>query len=354
VAVPANATAVTGNLTIVNHSVTGLVALGPTMTSAGDVTTINFVKADTVANNVTVGLSGDGTLSAVYRSTAGATTDVIFDVTGYFTPDTSGATYRIVNPGRVLDSRPTRGGVTNIGLAGKFRHKVVRTFQVAGAGGIGWSSPQVPVGAAGVTGNLTVTNVTTYGYVSIGPSMVSTPSTSNINLLKGGTRANGITVALNSAGQLQAVWVGSGSTSTADVIFDVTGYFMNDQAGLSYHPIVPFRILNSSINQGLTGPFMSTVPKTMPIGGVGQIEAGSGGISGNLTLIMPATVGYAYVGPVAISQPSSSTVNAIVGQNVANGFDVKISSGGNLSLVWVGLRTTSSANLQLDITGYWK
>jgi len=53
--VPLWADAVTGNLTIVGETAAGLIALGPTMAPTGDTTTINFVKGDTRANNVTVG-----------------------------------------------------------------------------------------------------------------------------------------------------------------------------------------------------------------------------------------------------------------------------------------------------------
>ena len=55
-AVPTNATAITGNLTIVGETASGVIALGPTMTATGAVTTINFNKGDIRANNVTVGL----------------------------------------------------------------------------------------------------------------------------------------------------------------------------------------------------------------------------------------------------------------------------------------------------------
>ena len=196
VAVPTNATAITGNLTIVTETASGVIALGPTMTATGAVTTINFVKGDIRANNVTVGLGPSGTLQAVYRATAGATINLIFDVTGYFTPDTTGATYHVLAPGRVLDSRPTTSAHKNIGLAGKFKNKTVRTFTVAGVKALGWTSALVPAGATAVTGNLTVTASTSDGYVAIGPTMVSVPATSTLNTMKGQNRANGVTVAL--------------------------------------------------------------------------------------------------------------------------------------------------------------
>ena len=350
-AAPWNAVAVTGNVTIVNETAAGLVALGPTMAATGEVTTINFVKGDIRANNVTVGLAPGGTISAVYRSsTAGATTQLIFDVTGYFLPSTTGATYHAVAPGRVLDTRATTGSHTNIGLKGKFANRVVRTFGVAGVKALGWSSALVPSSATAVTGNLTVTAASSVGYVALGPTMTSTPSTSTINVAKGANCANGVTVALR-GGKLQAVWAGT-TGSSADVIFDVTGYFTDSLTGLRYHPITPVRLLDSSKGKGLAGAFHSKTSRTLVVGGIAAIPADAKGISGNLTVVGPSSAGYAFISPTTISSPTSSTVNASVHQTVANGFDVALSSG-KLALIWVGT-TGSTANLQLDVTGYWK
>ena len=220
-----------------NETAPGVVALGPTMTASGATTTINFVKGDIRANNVTMGLGAGGKLSAVYRSaTAGATIDLIFDVTGFFTPDTSGATYHVLTPGRILDTRPTGSGHTNIGLAGKFANKSVRTFAIAGVKALGWSSALVPSAATAVTGNLTVTDASSIGYVSLGPTIAAVPSTSTLNVAAGATVANGVTVALKS-GKLEAVWDGTAGSS-ADVIFDVTGYFT---AGTRWSVLLPDR-----------------------------------------------------------------------------------------------------------------
>ena len=351
VAVPAAATAVTGNLTIVGETASGLIALGPVMTPTGAVTTLNFVKGDIRANNVTVGLGLGGTLSAVFRSaTAGASVHVIFDVTGYFTPDTTGATYHTVAPGRVLDSRPTTSGHTNIGLAGKFASKTVRTFNVAGVTGLGWSSALVPAAATAVTGNLTVTNATSKGYVAVGPTMVGVPTTSTLNVAAGSNRANGVTVALH-AGKLAAVWVGT-TGSTTDVIFDVTGFFTSGAGGLKYYPIAPVRLVDTSTNLGLSGAFSSKVSRAFGVGGKGGIPAAAAGISGNLTLIAPSSKGYAFISPQLLAFPTSSTLNAEAHVNCANGFDVALTSG-KLTLIWVGT-TGSTADLQLDVTGYWK
>ena len=349
VAVPTNATAVTGNLTIVGETADGLVALGPSMTPTGDVTTINFIVGDTRANNVTLGLGPNGTLSAVYRSAA-ATLDLIFDVTGYFTPDATGATYSTVAPGRVLDTRKSGSGHTNIGLTGKFTTKTVRTFPVAGVKALGWASALVPAGATAVTGNLTVTNATSIGYVSVGPTIASVPKTSTLNVAAGANIANGVTVALN-AGKLQAVWDGTAGSS-ADVIFDVTGFFTTAQTGLKFYPIAPVRDLDTSTGVGFSFSFVSGEPESLTVAGFGGVAANAAGIAGNLTILNPSSNGYAFISPTTVATPTSSTINISANKAGANGFDVALSTG-SLAIIWVGT-VGSTADVALDVTGYWK
>jgi hypothetical protein len=80
--VPANATAVTGNLTATNQTQAGFVFLGPDPVASPTSSTLNFPLGDTRANGVTVALSLTGSLSATFGY--GGSTDLIFDVTGYF------------------------------------------------------------------------------------------------------------------------------------------------------------------------------------------------------------------------------------------------------------------------------
>jgi hypothetical protein len=84
--VPAGATGVTGNVTVTGSSAGWAISLGPDPIASPTSSTINFVKGDIVANGLTVALSAAGTLSATYMSGAGNTTDLVFDVTGYFVP----------------------------------------------------------------------------------------------------------------------------------------------------------------------------------------------------------------------------------------------------------------------------
>ena len=85
--------AVTGNLTVTAQSAAGYVFLGPTPIASPTSSTLNFPSGDTRANGVTVALGPTGSLSATYGAPPGATTHLVFDVTGYFVAGTSGASY---------------------------------------------------------------------------------------------------------------------------------------------------------------------------------------------------------------------------------------------------------------------
>jgi hypothetical protein len=212
--VPGNAIAVTGNVTVTAQTSAGYLYLGPVPMNNPTSSTLNFPKGDDRANDVTVSLGAGGTLSVTYVApTLGPTAHVIFDVTGYFVPDATGASYVPLSPARILDSRGGTGGIP-----GFFYSDNARTFGVTGNGG-------VPAGAVAVTGNLTVTAQTSPGYLFIGPNPTNNPTSSTLNFPKGDDRANGVTVAIGSGGALSVTYVAPTLGPTAYVIFDVTGYF---------------------------------------------------------------------------------------------------------------------------------
>jgi len=62
---------------------------------------------------------------------------------------------------------------------------------VAGVIPLAGSSALVPPSAVAVTGNLTVTDATSVGYVALGPTMTASPSTSTVNVAKGTTSPTG-------------------------------------------------------------------------------------------------------------------------------------------------------------------
>jgi serine protease inhibitor ecotin len=338
--VPSNATAVTGNLTVTQQTSLGYLYIGPNAMNNPTSSTLNFPLGDDRANAVTVALGAGGTLSVTYAAVPGATAQVIFDVTGYFTPDTSGAKYVPLTPARILDSRDGTGGVWT-----PFSSHVARTFGVTGHGG-------VPSNATAVTGNLTVTGQTAPGFLYIGPNAANNPTSSTLNFPLGDDRANAVTVALG-GGTLSATYAASTLGPTAQVIFDVTGYFVPDSTGATYHALTPARVLDSRDGTGgVWTPFSSHVARTFGVSGHGGVPANATAVTGNLTVTQQTSLGYLYIGPNAMNNPTSSTLNFPTGDDRANAVAVALGAGGTLSVTYAAV-PGATAQVIFDVTGYF-
>ena len=335
------AIAVTGNLTVTGQTQAGYVSLTLTSQSHPATSTLNFPLGDSRANGVTVPITPGGHLWATYVAASTlATTNLIFDVTGYFTPDTSGATYHSVTPARILDTR------TATGLTGKFVSTTPRDLTVRGVGG-------VPSSATAVTGNLTVTGQTGAGFVALTLTSQSNPTTSTLNFPLGDSRANGVTVPLTAGGHLWATYVAASSLATTNLIFDVTGYFTPDLTGATYHNLTPARILDTRTGTGLTGKFVSTTARSLTVAGAGSVPAGAIAVTGNLTVTGQTGAGFVALTLISQSHPTTSTLNFPLGDSRANGVTVPLSAGADLWSTYVAASSSATTNLLFDVTGYF-
>jgi hypothetical protein len=249
----------------------------------------------------------------------------------------AGARFVALSPARLVDTRK------NVGLAGALTAGKVRAFQVTGRGG-------VPSNAVAVTGNLTVVSQTAAGYVSLGPTMTSSPETSTINAPAGDTRANGVTLRLGPGGTLSVVQVAAAG-ATAHVVFDVTGYLVAGWTGATFVPLAGSRVLDTRSGNGLSGSFRSSTPRAVQVAGRGGIPSGAVAVTANLTVANQTSAGYVSLGPTMGANPTTSTLNVPRGDVRANNVTVKL-DGGRLAAVWKG-SSGSSAHLVLDVTGYF-
>ncbi len=336
---PANAVAVTGNFTVTRQTSGGFASVTPVATNTPTTSTINFPRGDNRANNVTVALGPGGKLGAVYKAGAGQTTDFVFDVTGYFLADETGATYKPTAPVRLLDSRVANG------LSGAFRARTPRTWQITGRGGI-------PAGATAITGNLTVTGQTGAGFVTVGPTVSANPTTSTINFPLGDTRANGLTVKLAANGTLSAVYMAAAGTTT-HVILDVTGYYMADLSGARFYPLTPDRVLDSRYDIGLNGAFKANTARTLTVAARVGVPADAVAVTGNLTVTGQTQGGFVSMTQATTSTPPTSTLNFPKGDTRANGVTGPLSGSGTVGLV-ERAGTGATVNLILDIGGYFR
>ncbi|HEX9042604.1 MAG TPA: S8 family serine peptidase, partial [Trebonia sp.] len=121
---------------------------------------------------------------------------------------------------------------------------------------------------------------------------------------------------------------------TSQGVFDVTGYFVPDTTGATYVPLTPTRLLDSRTGTGLWGPFSSHVAATFQVTGRGGVPSTATAVTGNLTVTQQTALGFIYLGPTAVNNPTSSTLNFPLGDDRANAVTVALGAGGTLSLTY--------------------
>ena len=206
--VPATAAAVALNVTVVAPSTPGFLTVFPKGAAQPTASTLNYVAGEVVPNGTVVKVGQDGQI-ALYAN-AGCP-NVIVDVVGYFAPGDpiSAGGFFGVNPFRLLDSR-SAGQVECV--------NGTRTFHLTAAGVDGSA---VPSEARAVALNVTVTNPTVPGYVTVWPTGDPKPTASNLNYVVGQTVPNGVLVKV---GTDQSVDLFA-SGGCPDLIVDVVGGF---------------------------------------------------------------------------------------------------------------------------------
>ncbi|HEY7937139.1 MAG TPA: hypothetical protein VID26_08405, partial [Candidatus Limnocylindrales bacterium] len=357
VEIPANASAITANLTVTGQTAAGYVSLTPTPTDTPGSSTLNFPLGDNRANNVTIALAPDGTLAAVYKAPAGKHTALILDVTGYFTAG-GGQTYIPISSVRMLDSRSALGA-PHAFVAGSSQSIPIAGTTITPPGG----SPFVPVpaNASAITANLTVTGQTKAGYVTLSPTpIVGAPTTSTLNFPTGDNRANGLTIALDPLGEVAAVYTAA-SGATTQLILDVTGYYTTT-GGRLFHPLNPGRRVDTRVPAGIDGfgnglsGAVGLTPRSVVVAGHDAVPSGASAITGNLTITGQTGAGFVALTDTAVSQPVTSTINFPLGDNRANGITAALGTGGDAGKLWFIYQLTAGKHVQLilDITGYFE
>jgi hypothetical protein len=125
---------------------------------------------------------------------------------------------------------------------------------------------------------------------------------------------------------------------------------------LSLVPITPTRVLDTRNGTGgLSGPFTNHVARTFQVtGGSTGVPAGAKAVTGNLTVTGQTSNGYLFIGPVAMNNPTSSTLNFPAGDDRANAVTVGLSAAGTLSITFVAPSSGPTAHAIFDVTGYYQ
>jgi hypothetical protein len=281
-----------------------------------------------------VGTAGKVT---IYNSTGA--TDVIFDVAGWvsaqgMTTVTAGQ-YRALVPARILDTR---------GTIGRLGADQAMDLQVAGQGGV------PPAGASAVVLNVTVTGPSAASYITVYPSGVSRPLSSNLGFVAGQTLANRVLVGLGPNGKV-SLYNLAGST---DVVVDVGGWFTDGSsggAGGEYTGVAPVRLLDTRTAGGPLGPGASLV---VPVAGQVRLPALTSvtpptAVVLNVTVTNPTAAGYLTVYPSGGSRPLASDLDFTPGQTVPNLVVVKLGPDGKVAL----FNLAGTTDVVIDVLGWY-
>ncbi|PBC78546.1 parallel beta helix pectate lyase-like protein [Streptomyces sp. TLI_235] len=201
--VPADATAVVVNLTADGPTANGYLTAYPHGTDRPTVSNLNFRPGQTIANQAIVPVGADGTID-LYNFTG--TTRVIVDVFGYYSPGSKGLFTPTV-PVRLADTR-SDNTKQPLGTGAQLN------LPVAGTHG-------VPANATAAVLNVTATQPSNPGYLTVWPDLTARPGTSNLNLAPGTTTPNHVTTPLGTNGRANIY----NFAGTTHVIADLAGWF---------------------------------------------------------------------------------------------------------------------------------
>lgn len=237
--------------------------------------------------------------------------------------------------------------------------------------------PTVPAGTEAIVANVTVTNPSTAGFLTVYPTGQPVPASSNLNYTTGQTVANLVTVAMGSSRGQPAISVVDGQgTPSVDVIIDVEGYDVT--AGVSpaggFNPLTPARVADTRCSGASPPPFCSgehlpainhsdgTIgplgQDTVHVTGVGGVPAsGVAAVVVNVTAVAPSSAGYLTVAPGGSippgTTPASSTLNFAAHEVLANKVIVPVPSSGPSAGTITVFNHAGNTDVVLDVDGWY-
>lgn len=324
VAVPASATGVVLNLTVTEPTAPGYVTLWPSGQDRPLASNVNFAPGQTVPNLAVTALGPDGAV-CLYNSAGAA--HLVVDVVASIGP-APGATLVPIDPFRLLDTRDT---------ATPLRADVVRRVRVAGEG-------SVPAHAVGVVANITVTEPTAAGYVTVWPAGQERPTASNLNMVAGQTVPN-LTVARLADGAVDVLL----SAGAAHLVIDIVGALVDAGSGARLHTTTPTRVLDTREAFGARGRLVPMEVIELTVAGAAGVPLDAVAVALNVTAVDPTAFGWLTVWPVGQPQPTTSSLNLAPRRDVANLVITRLGRDGAIAIA----NARGDTDVVADVVGWF-
>ncbi|BDC48970.1 hypothetical protein F183_A12860 [Bryobacterales bacterium F-183] len=331
---------------VVNTSGPVIVEVSPYIASPGD--TITITGAGFNPDFADVWVSGYQIPNAQLVSKSA--TRIVFNIPNSVPFDTHFVTVRNTNTGAASNSpnlyvgprtgsgahftpiAPCRVADTRIDIPSGIPTNSFRNFDL---------STCVPYYATAVAVNITLVPRGQLGYLSVWPTGQPQPVVSTMNSLDGRIKANAAIVGLGTNRQI-SVYV----THAADVVLDVSGYFLQagDPRAYAFYPAPPCRVLDTRLSGGII-----PAQGTRTVGGGCLPTNGPRGYSLNVTVVPSGPLGYLTLWPDGLQQPTASTLNNLTGTVVANAALIEPGNGGNFNAF-----VTNETHMIVDFNGYFR
>src|SRR3954451_21996067 len=171
--------------------------------------------------------------------------------------------------------------------------------------------------------NVTETEPTSSGFVTVYPDDNSTPTASNLNFVAGLTAPNLVQVKVPASGIVDFYHFANSGGRT-HLLADIVGYYDGDKSTEAgrFAPYLPYRLFDPRLGFGCV-PGNSVVSITSANTNIDAIIL-------NVTVTEPTASGYITVFPAPLPPPVASNLNYVPGQTVPNQVIVKRGLGGSV------------------------
>lgn len=251
--------------------------------------------------------------------------------------------FTALTPTRILD---TRSGLGRNGRRGALTAGQTIAVDVADA-------IDVPVDdVTAIVMNVTVTQPTAGGYLTVYPSDVARPEISNINFAPGDTIPNLATVAVGPDGKVKI----HHPYGSSHVLLDVVGFYTgsNGVPGARFRAIEPTRVLDTRSAVGVRTRTPIGPGEEIVFDAVAATPAGDRGtfvraVVLNVTAVGATTPTFVTVYPSDVERPEASNLNPLPGRANANQVIARVGADGAIRLY----NHLGDVHLIADIAGYF-
>lgn len=236
--------------------------------------------------------------------------------------------FQPLTPARIVDTRTNRGSAP-------FGAQTIRRIQITGSGG-------VPPDATAVVANVTSTESTAAGFVTLWNCAATRPTASNLNFTAGQNVPNSATIPLDAGGGICVY-----TYAPTQLVIDVTGFYSASATG-RYNPVMPTRVVDTRIPLGPTRRLGAGQTMELHVTGSAGVPADAMAVALNVTADNPSADGVITVYPCDRARPEASSLNPAIGTARANLVVSAVSSSGT-----VCVHTMYPTELLVDVFGWF-